>query len=281
MKKVVFLIIPLLFAIIIFFAVKLFLDNSSGEGALQVTSMPNASVYLNDKKIGTTPICKCESKGLIKTGEYTIKLIPEEGDFKPFEEKITINKSTLTVVDKEFLEGLEGNGSVITLSPVSDKKATELLVISVPKDANVFLDNNAVGTTPLILKDVTESDHNLTVAKDGYKDRTIGIRTVQGYKLTSLVFLGINPIVSSPSVEPVATTSAITNIQKVVVLDTPNGFLRVRKNNSTTSPEIDRVSDGETLEMISEKDGWFEIKLASPSGEIKTGWISNDYAKKQ
>jgi len=281
MKKIILFVVPLLLATIIFFGVTLFLDTSSGKGALQVTSAPKASVYLNDKKIGNTPLCKCESKDLIKTGEYTIKLIPDKGDFKPFEEKITINKSTLTVVDREFLEGLQGNGSVITLSPISDKKISELLVISVPQDANVFLDNNAVGATPLILKDVAESDHNLSVTKDGYKDRTIGIRTVAGYKLTSLMFLGINPIISSPSAEQVATASATTNIQKVIILDTPNGFLRVRQSNSTDSPEIARVSDGETFEFIEEKDGWFEIKLNSPAGEGKTGWISSQYAKKQ
>lgn len=277
MKKIILFVVPLLLAVIIFFGVTFFLDTSSGKGALQVTSIPKASVYLNDKKIGNTPLCKCESKDLIKTGEYTIKLISEKGDFKSFEEKITINKSTLTVVDREFLEGLQGSASVITLSPISDKKATELLVLSVPKDANVFLDNNAVGTTPLILKDVTESDHNLSVTKDGYKDRAIGIRTVQGYKLTSLVFLGVNPIASSPSATQVATSSATTTIQNVIILDTPNGFLRVRKGNSTTSPEITRVSDGEIFEFVDEKDGWFEIKLE----DDKTGWISGDYAKKE
>ena len=101
------------------------------------------------------------------------------------------------------------------------------MVISVPKDGNVLLDNSAVGVTPLILKDVTESDHNLSVTKGGYKDRTIGIRTVAGYKLTSLVFLGVNPITSSPSATQEATPSGATTIQKVVILDTPNGFLRV------------------------------------------------------
>jgi len=281
MKKFILLVVPLFLAVIIFFGVTLSLDTSSGKGALQVTSAPKASVYLNDKKIGNTPLCKCEPKDFIKTGEYTIKLIADNGDFKPFEEKITINKSTLTVVDREFLEGLQGNGSVITLSPISDKKTSELLVISMPKDANVFLDNNPVGATPLILKDVAESDHNLSVTKDGFKDRTIGIRAVAGYKLTSLIFLGINPIISSPSVAPIASIPATATIQKVLILDTPNGFLRVRESNSTDSPEIARVSDGETFEFIEEKDGWFEIKLASPAGEIKTGWISSQYAKKQ
>jgi hypothetical protein len=276
MKKVILFIVPLLLAVIIFFGITFFLGADSGKGALQVTSKPVASVYLNGAKIGNTPLCKCELQDLIKTGEYTIKLAPF-GDFNPFEEKITINKSTLTVVDREFLEGLKGSGSVVTLSPISDKKDAELLVVSIPKEANVFLDNNAVGITPLLLSDITASDHNLSVTKDGYKDKVIGIKTVAGYKLMSLVYLGINPIASSPSAALLASPSASPNLQKVVILDTPNGFLRVRESNSTASPEITRVSPDETFDLINEKDGWFEIKLK----DGKIGWISAQYAKKE
>ena len=281
MKKIILSVAPLFLALIIFLGVTFFLDDNSGKGALQVTSTPRASVYLNGKKIGNTPICKCEAEDLIKTGEYTIRLIPVDGDFKPFEEKITINRSTLTVVDREFVNGVSSGGSVITLSPLDSKKDAELLVVSIPGTANVSLDNNPVGTTPPLLSDLTASDHNLSVTKEGYKDRTIGIRTVAGYKLTSLIFLGISPIISNPSAEQVATTSATATIQKVLILDTPNGFLRVRESNSTGSREITRVSDGETFESIDEKQGWFEIKLASPAGAIKTGWISGRYAKKE
>ena len=95
------------------------------------------------------------------------------------------------------------------------------------------------------------------------------------------MFLGINPIISSPSAAPIASIPATVTIQKVLILDTPNGFLRVRESNSTGSREITRVSDGETFELVDEKNGWFEIKLNSPAGEGKTGWISSQYAKKQ
>jgi len=254
-----------------------FLGNNSGKGALQVTSTPRASVYLNGKKIGNTPLCKCEAEDLIKTGEYEIKLIPDEGNFKPFQEKITINKSTLTVVDKEFSSGTQGSSSIITLSPTSNKKDSELLVLSLPSSGNVFLDNNALGATPLFLKRITASDHYLSITKNGYKDKTIEIRTVQGYKLTTMVSLGVNPTVSSPSAAPLASPSVSPTLPKVVIIDTPTGFLRVRSASSTASLEINRAIPGETYEMITETNGWFEIKLK----DGKTGWISGQYAKKQ
>lgn len=281
MKKVVLFIFLLLLATIIFLGVTFFLGNTNGKGALQVTSTPKASVYLNGKKIGNTPLCKCETEDLIKIGEYAIKLIPTQGDFKPFEEKITINKSTLTVFDREFSEGAQRSSSIIiSLISIPNKKDAELSVISLPSDANVFLDNNIVGTTPLAFKDSAPSDHNLIITKEGYKDKSIGIKTVEGYKLTALISLGVLPV-SSPSAEQTATTSATTTLQKVIILDTPNGFLRVRESNSIYSPEMTRVSDGEIFELIDEKDGWFEIKLASPAGKAKTGWISGQYAEKE
>ncbi len=277
MKKIILFLVPLLLAAIVFFGVIFFFDTTSGKGALQVTSTPTASVYLDGKKIGNTPFCRCELEDLIKTGEYAIRIIPTEGDFKPFEGKITINKSTLTVVDKEFLSGTQGSSSIVTLSPISNKKDSELLVVSLPNSGNVFLDNNAVGATPLLLSHITASDHNISITKDGYKDKTIGIKTVQGYKLTTIVSLGVNPIVSSPSAAPLVSPSVSPTLPKIVILDTPTGFLRVRESNSTASLEVTRVSPGETFELTDEKNGWFEIKLK----DGRTGWISGQYAKKQ
>ena len=270
MKKITLFVIPLFLAVIIFAAITFFLNRSFGKGALQVTSIPKSKVYLDGKEIGNTPLCKCDARNLLKTGDYTIKLIPTQGNFKLFEEKITINKSTLAVVDREFLSGAKGNGSIITLSPLSAKKEAELLVVSIPNYANVVLDNNPVGITPLLIKNLAESDHSLSIEKNGYKSKLVNIRTALGYKLTSLILLGINPVAATPSAAPLASISA-------VILDTPTGFLRVRENNLISSAEITRVSPGEVFDLVEEKEGWFEIKLK----DGKMGWISSRYANKQ
>jgi len=289
MKKVFVLIAPLFIAIIIFASVTYFLNKNSGKGALQVTSFPQSNVYLNGRLIGKTPFCmgteKCQIQDMLAIGEYSIKLVPLEKDFKPYDAKISINKSTLTVVDRTFLSGASSSGTVITLTPISDKKDAELLVISLPDKGNVFLDSNQVGTTPILLKNLTESDHDLQITKDGYSDNLIKIRTASGYKLTSLVYLGVNPNSSSSSgiiqtktqnIEE-ASMSATVSSPKIVILNTPTGFLRVREEGSISSLEIDRVLPGETYEMIAEGNGWFEIKLK----DGKMGWISGQYARKE
>lgn len=278
MKKIFLLLVPVFIAIIVFLMVTFFIDPSFGKGALQATSTPESNVYLDGKLIGKTPLCKCELQDMLPSGVHDIKLIPTSGDLSTYEERITITKSTLTVVDRTF-NNSSSEGSVINLTSLDNKDSMELFVISFPDKSNVFLDNNIVGSTPLLLKDITQSDHDLTIKKDGYKDKTIKIRTALGYKLNVLVALGINlvsvviPPASSPSAEPKPAVA----IQKVVILQTPTGDLNVRESGSLNSAKIGKVYPGDSFDLVDEKDNWFEIKLQ----DGKTGWISAIYAKKE
>ena len=283
MRRVLVFLAPLLIAIAIFFGILFFLDKKSGKGALQVTSVPQSKVYLENKLIGTTPFCACELSQMLSIGDYTIKLVPQDENFRPFEEKITINKSILTVVDRTFADNGESDGSIISLSPISSKKDVEMLAISLPDKANVFLDNNPVGVTPLLLRQVSESDHDLRVTLTGYKDKSLKIKTASGFKLSVFIFLGVSSDLSNTSL---ASASAIVPspsvaVAKVLILNTPTGFLRVRESNSITSSEIAQVKPGETYELVLEKEGWFEIKLNSPANDGKKGWISSSYAVKE
>jgi hypothetical protein len=277
MKRVLLFLAPFLIAILIFFGILFFMDQKSGKGALQVTSIPKSKVYLDGKLVGTTKFCTCEASQMLPPGDYNLKLVPTEGNFQAFEEKITINKSTLTAVDKIFADDGIGEGSIISLSPLTEKKNVEILVISLPDKANVFLDSNPVGVTPLLLKQVSESDHDLRLTREGYKSKSVRIKTALGFQLNSLIFLGVKPDLSaslSALVEslPVATSSA-----SVSILDTPTGFLRVRENNSVNSSEIVQIKPSESYELVEEKENWFKIKLA----DGKEGWISSQYAVKK
>ncbi len=282
MKRLFLLIAPLLIAVLIFFGILFFLDKKSGKGALQVTSVPKSRVYLDNKLIGDTPLCACDLPQMLTVGDYAIKLVPLEGNFQPFEEKITINKLTLTAVDRTFVDNGGSDGSVISLSPLDSKKDVEVLVVSFPDKANVFLDSNPVGITPLLLKQVSESDHDLRVTSDGYKDKSVRIKTALGFKLSSLVFLGVNTDLSNPSVSsPTATLPPSITVSKVLILDNPDtrelGFVRVRQGNSVLTSKIGQVIPGETYELVDEKNGWFEIKF----DKDQTGWISAQYAVKE
>lgn len=280
MKRIFYILIPLLLAVVLFSVVLLLLNSNKGKGALQVTSNQIAKIYLNGKLIGQTVNVEGVMgyrKDLIDEGDYVIKLIPIKGDFLPFEQKITISSKVLTVVDRNFGQtGLE-NGSVISLTPIPDKKDAQISVVSFPDDTQIFLDNNLEGQSPIILKNITESDHELKLTKEGYKDKIVRIRTILGYRLEMLVFMGINPEVATASATISSPSASIITTTKVLILNTPTGFLRVRETASIAAAEIAQVKPGESYDLLDEKSGWFKIKV---SNNI-SGWISSQYSKKE
>jgi hypothetical protein len=288
MKRLVLLLIPILLMIITIGGIlKIFVFQDTGKGALQVTAQPISKVYLDGTYIGNTPLCKCEATTMIRGGEYTIKLVPLDTGMNEFQEKITITKGVLTVVDRKFAKGTGSEGSIISLTPLSNKKATELLVISFPSNAEVLVDSNTTGNSPISLKNLTISDHTLKVKKDGYKDKNVRIRTPAGYKLTTTVYLGLGEgTAPTPTVQPQATPSAAVSgtptptaktVGRVTILQTPNGFLRVRQQPSLTALEITRVNTGESFTLTGEQTGWYKIKLQDGT----EGWISAQFANKQ
>ncbi|MCL4415395.1 MAG: PEGA domain-containing protein [Actinobacteria bacterium] len=279
MRKVFLVAFPPIVSIVIFVTGLFILNRNPGKGALQVTASPSASVYLNNKLLGNTPLCKCDQENMLDVGEYTIRIVPKEGNFQPFEQKIKITKSVLTVVDRTFSQGSYSQGSIITLSSLENKKESQLSILSFPDKSDVYLDNELVGLSPSLLKNVTVSDHEIKLKKNGYKDKTVRIKTVAGYKLEALVFLGVNPDIGTTSASqiPVVSLTPAPLVSKVTILDTPTGFLRVRESNSVSSSQIGTVNPGEQYDLVSEEADWVQIKLS----DGKAGWVSSQYIKKE
>ncbi len=286
MKRFLFILGLLITTIGIFILIVYFFNEDSGRGALQVTSSPKSKVYLDGKLIGETPLCMCEANQTIKAGSYTVKLIPTQGNFRSFEEKITISPSVLTVVDRTFGEGAFSSGSIISLVKLNEKEDVELSVVTFPDKAILTLDNSQSpsGVSPLLLKDLTDSDHELKISKEGYIDKVLRIRTIKGYRLETTVTLSVLPDVSSssafPEITPTETpekTEEASPSAKITILQTPTGFLRVRKDASTASVEVGRVNPGEEYEFLDEKNGWYKIKL----NDSEEGWVSGQYATKE
>lgn len=275
MRKYIFFLIPLIITTV-FLAVAFYSARNSGKGALQVTSIPDSAVFINGERVGRTPMCKCDSQTMLSSGEYTIRLVPDDKTLGPFENKIAISKSVLTVVDRSFGTGATSDGSIVTLRPLSSNDELELFIASFPEKATVFLDKNPSGETPILLKNISASDHEIKLKKNGYREKVIRIRTVSGYRLTATVFLGIEEV--SLNLQPTtASVSATTSISKVIILDTPVGFLRVRSDASTTASESGRLSPGQQFELLEEKEGWYKIKLLDGT----SGWVSAEYARKE
>lgn len=272
-KKIIYILTPILILTILFLVFVLIINKQGGKGALQVTSKPISQVFIDGEYVGNTPLSLIELEDLLSVGEFDIKLIPTEKGFKEWEQKINIHQRALTVVDRTFDKNLgASSGSIITLTDINDKNKSELLVVSFPSKAQVILDSKDRGITPVLIDDITASDHEIKILKDGYREKVVKVKTINGKKLEVLASLGIRTDLTEEISD--ASESAIL-ISKVTILETPIGFLRVRQSPSLNSEQINTVEPGEELEYISEVDGWYQIILLDGSN----GWISSEYAQ--
>ena len=228
--------------------------------ALQVTSTPEASVFLDGKHIGKSPFFSDQ----LKAREYLVKLTSGEASYT---EKVTLAEGTLTVINRELNNNfLAQSGEVLWL----EEGKSGLFITSMPDEATISFDGQIIGKTPQKIEAPEEGEHKVTISRQGYIDREFSIKTSNKYLLVADVTLA-----SEIAKGELASPSPLPEPKKVEVLTTPKGFLRVRKEPSTSAPEIGRVKDGDGLELVQETQGWFQIKF-----EGKQGWVSSQYVKK-
>lgn len=275
------LIIILLFTVaIIFGGYKLISSATTGISGLKVFSNPPASVFLDDKLLGKTPY---ESQH--PAGEYIIKLIPEESsaDASTWQGKIRLLPQSYTVVKRDMgISELTSSGEIVTIEKIEGDDA-EIEVSSVPDAASVLLDGAEKGLTPLTIKSVSPSEHEVAVLTTGFTGRSERVQTKSGYKLVIGFQLalarGTEVSTSSGTPDPgISTTPRSEEPSRpyVLIKDTPTGFLRVRKEASTTASEVAQLKPEQKVPFLEEKNGWFKIVYE----EGKDGWISARYAQK-
>ena len=245
------------------------LIGTSKPAALQVTSKPGASVFLDGKHLGKTPFFSDQ----LKAGEHTIKITESEASYV---EKINLTQGTLTVVNRELANNsLAQSGEVLWLE--TNNKG--LFIASIPDEADITLDGRLLGKTPLLTEDIKDGEHKVLISKVGYLDHEFSIKTSGKYRLVANVTLASEIAKSSG---PAASPQPSPAPKKVTILKTPQGFLRVRREPALNAPEVGRVNTGDELEVIQETDDWIKVSFAGPSGSEadKQGWISSQYTKK-
>lgn len=275
------------------------------QAALQVMTMPKATVFLDGEHVGTTPYFD----ETLKPGDYTLKLVPEDAQVQAWENKIKLSPGIMTVVSRELTDSPDlSSGYILSLEPLADKKMVSLAVVTSPDGAVVSLDGEPKGFSPISIDDLTEGEHLLVVSSPGYAEKSMKPKLIAGHKLTATVQLAKLPDEEDKSEEEeedkdkdeddeeaeeapaktsekkTATSSASTVEDEmerpyVKIKDTPTGWLNVRSEPSTSGKEetvITKVDPGEVFAFIEKNDtGWYKIEL--DDGE--EGWIAASYAE--
>jgi len=110
------------------------------------------------------------------------------------------------------------------------------------------------------------------LSSDNYENAVLGINIQTGYQLNIEIKLKVKEVVSSQNEKEENETAPVVQI---IILNTPTGWLRVRKGAGTSYDEVGRVKPSEKYPFIEEKNGWYKIKLND-----EEGWISAQYAEK-
>ncbi len=264
------------------------------KAGLQVSSTPAATVFVGGNSLGSTPLQNQEN---LKPGQVTVKIVPQDATLVPYETQINLIGGVMTVIDRKFNANPDmSNGYSLSFEPITDKKANQIAITTLPSAVAVNVDGNPQDFTPTMLDSVPEGDHRITLTSPGYEDKVILARTISGYKLVINAQLAkkadLAPVVEvtptpsvtltpTPSLKPTlspaktSTPSAAVNIPKpyAQVGDTPTGFLRVRSTPNGT--EIGQVKPGEAYPYLSTNadSTWVQIQF----NPTTPGWVSAQY----
>lgn len=284
MKGKLKLIAVLCIAFVAFVLIKLFFDIvSKKEGRLQVLSRPAAAIFLDNVMKGNTPYTNT-----LKEGEYLLKVVPDgvATQAASWQRKIPLFSGSLTYVDVQLEStDIASWADVYWLTKLGMFNSSSGLTIETePSGALIYLDNDEKGVSPLTLDNVSKGSHELSVFMPGFSRRSKKITISSGYQLHAFVKLALDPgqksqyTIQEPASQIATAAATITEpTSKVLILDTPTGWLRVREEPTLAGSESARVNPGQQFELLEEQTGWYKIKIDS----IKQGWISSQYADKK
>lgn len=179
---------------------------------------------------------------------------------------IKLNAGTITIVNRELSEDeASSSGEILTLV-----KGGGVDIISDPGGADVEVDTKVYGKTPTFVN-IGAGEHIFVLSKNGFLKRSIKAVVPAGYTLGLNVDLALSELDLSNIAAP-----SITVTNKLKVLSTPTGFLRVRNKPNLTGKEIAKVLPGDELVLLEELTSWNKVRLS----DGKEGYVSSQYVEK-
>lgn len=135
---------------------KLDLNKGAGGAMIKVVSpTPEAEVFIDGEKIGTVP-----QSHAVSPGEHYV--VVSKAGLSKFEKKVQVKAGAVATITAEL------------------KAVGGLRFVSTPEGADVELDGNPVGRTPMVRTDLPVGEHVVTVHLKGYYDFESGVKIASG-----------------------------------------------------------------------------------------------------
>jgi uncharacterized protein YgiM (DUF1202 family) len=181
-SKILIGIVALLVLALVGLVLKTKVFSGPAYAALKVSSDPRATVFVDGNQVGQTPFYNDK----IKSGEHTVKIVPDNsGSDSVLEKKVNLVSTVLTVVDYTFGSKQSDNaGQILSLDKISSRDKAALSIISDPDQAVVKVNGDPKGFSPVMLENLDPGNYTLSISSPGYEERTIpNASLIAGYQL--------------------------------------------------------------------------------------------------
>ncbi|MDD2822628.1 MAG: PEGA domain-containing protein [Candidatus Daviesbacteria bacterium] len=233
----------------------------TSKGGLKIVSVPiEAAVYINGQEVGKTPY----RDDNLDVGEYSVKISSNDSSW---EGKISLNKGTLSVINRSLSPNTaSSSGESLVLD-----KGQGIIITSTPGGSDISVDGKLVGQSPLSISDLSSGSHSFDVSHDGYLSRRVDVIVPANLSLHINVDLALIAVKENNVITP-----TVAVVKKIVIKQTPLGYLRLREGPSINTKEVGQVSAGEELNIVSESGSWIKVKLK----DNLEGWVSAQYIQR-
>ncbi|MFH1547137.1 MAG: PEGA domain-containing protein [bacterium] len=163
--------------------------------ALTVNSAGGKSeVYLDDKKIGETPL----SLDNLSPGDFTIdikRVTSQDSFYTTISKEIHIEPNTRTLVEVEIGPSDQFSSTSVIYYRDNNSSNSSMYLNSNPSNGTITVDGTEYDGSPVVIEDIEGGEHTISVEADGYEPLEISVISRDGYTLIAEFDLMVKPIV--------------------------------------------------------------------------------------
>lgn len=188
-------------------------------GTLEIYSTPSeAKVYINGEYKGVTPLSL-----KLELGTYTIKLTKK--DYEDYTTTVTLS-----------------TGETKSISATLKPTYGYLTIDSSPSGAEVYVDGNYAGTTPLESYKLSPGGYEVKIIKEGYEEYSETVSIIAGETTTLSASLTPIPQSSSPTAIPTSTTLSQTTTTSTSAISSTTTASTTSTSETFTAPSGSKLN---------------------------------------
>lgn len=238
---------------------------NSNIAGIEISTQPPVKIKIDSKDAGMSPY----KNRSIKAGTVDISLGQEGIGY--WSRQIELKKNISTVINWTFGKNDDYSGGYILSMEKVGGEMYGMIVSSSPAKATVLVSGENRGLTPLFINDLGEGDKEIKISMPGYRNINLGVRPVIGHQIVLEAMMAKEERIVVATPTPVINPLETGN--KIKILKTDTGWLRVRDMPNSAGLEIDKVNTGEIYDSVGSSGDWTHIIVREKQGWVSSKWV--------